>query len=126
MASSPGLVPAPQPPREEVPSPVPAAKATGLRHKSRRLGKRRWIPLPLKLRIGLFLIGWTLVLVGVAGLVLPGIQGILTILVGASVLSLVSELVYELMHWLLARWPKIWRRFEAFRLKMHRRLRRFR
>lgn len=82
------------------------------------------MPLPLGIRIVLFLLGWTLVLVGVAGLVLPGIQGVLTLFAGAAVLSLVSELVYEWLRALLHRWPGVWRRFEGLRLKLHRRLQR--
>lgn len=103
---------------------TPADEGTTTRMRQRQPRKRRLIPLPLKLRIGLFLVGWMLVLVGVVGLVLPGIQGILTLFLGASLLSLVSELVYELLHLLLARWPRILRRVEVFRWRTHRRLRR--
>jgi putative transmembrane protein PGPGW len=83
------------------------------------------LPLPLHVRIGLFLIGWLLVLVGVAGLVLPGIQGVLTILVGAALLSLVSEIAYELLRRSLGRWPRAWDRVERFRDRAHDRLHRW-
>jgi hypothetical protein len=129
MASSPALLPNPEPTEKERVNlaPLPTAReGAAARRLARAAGKRRLIPLPLKLRIGLFLVGWSLVLVGVVGLVVPGIQGVLTLLVGASLLSLVSEIVYELLHWLLARWPRLWRRIEGFRLTMHRRLRRLR
>lgn len=82
-------------------------------------------PLPLYVRIGLFLIGWLLVLVGVAGLVLPGIQGVFTILVGAALLSLVSEIAYELLRRSLRRWPHAWDRVERFRDGAHDRLHRW-
>jgi len=51
----------------------------------------------LGVRIGLFVVGWILILVGVAGLVLPGIQGVFTIVAGAALLSLDNELIYRLM-----------------------------
>lgn len=81
--------------------------------------------LPVWLRIALFALGWLLILVGIAGLVLPGIQGVLTLLVGVAVLSLVSELAYELLRKTLKRWPKAWERIESFREKAQRKLQRF-
>ena len=81
-------------------------------------------PLPVWVRVGIFVVGWLLILVGVAGLVLPGIQGIATILVGAALLSLDNELVYRGLRRLLARWPQLLRRVEVFREKSHDRLHR--
>jgi uncharacterized membrane protein YbaN (DUF454 family) len=81
--------------------------------------------LPLWLRLGLFALGWLLILVGIVGLVLPGIQGIFTLLVGVAVLSLVSELAYELLRKGLRRWPKAWERIERLREWAHRKLHRF-
>jgi uncharacterized membrane protein YbaN (DUF454 family) len=69
-------------------------------------------------RILLFVAGWTVLLVGVAGLVLPGIQGILTILIGVAILSLVSESTYRLLGRLLLRWPKLMERVEGLRHKV--------
>lgn len=86
--------------------------------------RRRLPPLPVSIRITLWLVGWILVLVGIAGLALPGIQGVLTIFLGAAVLSLVSELIYEWLAALLHRWPGVWRRIEGIRLRIHRRLHR--
>jgi hypothetical protein len=79
-------------------------------------------PLPFGVRVGIFLAGWLLILVGVAGLVLPGIQGIFTILAGAALLSLDNDLVYRGLRRLLARWPRLWRRVEHFRERSHERL----
>jgi hypothetical protein len=76
-------------------------------------------PLPLGVRIAIFVIGWVLILVGVAGLILPGIQGIATILVGAALVSLDNELVYRGLRKVLQRWPSVWRRIERFREKAH-------
>jgi hypothetical protein len=73
----------------------------------------------LGIRIGIFIVGWLLILIGVAGLVLPGIQGIATILVGAALLSLDNELVYRGLRRLLARWPRVWNKIEHFREKSH-------
>jgi hypothetical protein len=90
----------------------------------RRVRRRTLGSLPLGPRIAIFVLGWTLVLVGIAGLVLPGIQGILTILAGAALLSLVSELTFNLLRRLMQRWPNAWRKVMAFRIKLHRRLNR--
>lgn len=76
-------------------------------------------PLPMGARIAIFVLGWLLILVGVAGLILPGIQGIATILVGAALLSLDNQLVYRGLRKALQRWPSVWRRIEGFREKAH-------
>jgi uncharacterized membrane protein YbaN (DUF454 family) len=91
----------------------PLAEETQVRR--RRLRR----PLPLWLRIVVLLVGWIVLLVGVAGLVLPGIQGIATIVIGAAILSVASELAYEWMRKALGRWPKIWDRVEGFRDRIH-------
>ena len=105
-------------------APQPETDSQGRSSSSKR---RRLRALPLGPRIAIFVIGWTLILIGVAGLVLPGIQGIATILAGAALLSLVSELIYSWLGKLMQRWPKMWRKVQAFRLKLHRKLnRRFR
>ena len=89
-------------------------------HRRRRLRR----PLPLWLRVLVFLVGWVVVLIGIAGLVLPG-PGIPTIIAGAAILSIVSEATYELTRKSLQRWPSIWSRVEAFRERIHDRLHRF-
>lgn len=58
-------------------------------------------------RLLLLITGWLLILVGLVGLVLPGIQGILTLALGAAALSLVSQTFLRLLHRLLGRWPKV-------------------
>ncbi len=62
-------------------------------------------------------------LIGIAGLVLPGIQGILTILIGVALLSLVSETTYRLLRRLLNRWPSLMDRVDRWRHKIGDRLR---
>jgi len=78
-------------------------------------------------RLLLLGLGWFLLLVGVAGLVLPGIQGILTMLFGAAILSLASETVYRLLRRLLReRWPGLWGKLNGFRDRWRARLARWR
>ena len=88
----------------------PASKARAIK----RLPK-----LSLGMRVVAFVIGWGLVLIGVAGLALPGIQGVLTLLAGTAVLSVVSETVYRLLRRLFSRWPRGWKRVRSFRRKVH-------
>ena len=82
-------------------------------------------PLPFGARIGIFILGWVLILVGVAGLVLPGIQGVFTIVLGAALLSLDNELVYRGLRKAFARWPHLWHKVEHFREKAHDRVHRW-
>lgn len=84
--------------------------------------ERRRPPFPMGVRVVIFAAGWLLIVVGVAGLVLPGVQGIITILAGAALLSLDNELVYRGLRRLLARWPQVWRRVEHFRERAHDRI----
>ncbi|HKI02307.1 MAG TPA: PGPGW domain-containing protein [Thermoanaerobaculia bacterium] len=81
-------------------------------------------PLRLFVRVGIFIVGWLLILVGVAGLVLPALPGIVTILLGAALLSLDNELVYRGLRRLFTRWPHLWDRVENFREKAHDRIHR--
>lgn len=71
------------------------------------------------MRVVAFVVGWGLVLVGLAGLALPGIQGVLTLLAGTAVLSVVSETVYRLLRRLFRRWPSGWKRVRGFRHRVH-------
>ncbi len=85
-----------------------------------RIARHR--PFSMGARIAIFAAGWVLILVGVAGLVLPGLQGIITILAGAALLSLDNELVYRGLRRLLGRWPHLWHRVEHFRDRAHDRI----
>ena len=78
--------------------------------------------LSLGARIVLFIVGWALVLIGIAGLALPGIQGILTILLGTAVLSAASETAYRLLRWTFGRWPRLWQRIDGLRDKVRSKL----
>ena len=83
---------------------------------------RRLPPLPFFARIGVLLVGWILLLIGIAGLALPGIQGCLTIALGAALLSLASEMIYRWLKKGLRRWPKVWARVERMRAWTHAKL----
>ena len=84
-----------------------------------RTGSSKLPKLSLRMRVVAFVLGWGLVLVGVAGLALPGIQGVLTLLAGTAVLSVVSETVYRLLRWVFRRWPGGWKRVRGFRRRVH-------
>jgi len=73
-------------------------------------------------RFFLLAAGWLLIVVGVAGLALPGIQGVLTIALGGALLSMASETAYWVLRWAFRRWPRGWRRIETMRRKLYRRI----
>ncbi len=66
-------------------------------------------------RIALLVLGWALLLLGVAGLFLPVLQGVLFILLGLYVLSRESEVAHRLFERLRARYPQVDRRVQAIR-----------
>jgi hypothetical protein len=76
-------------------------------------------PLHWGVRLMVLVIGALLVVVGIAGLVLPGIQGVLTIMLGLAVMSLASEFVHRQLRRLLARWPTAGQKMERFRERIH-------
>lgn len=78
--------------------------------------------LPLALRIGLLVLGWLIIVLGLAGLLLPGLQGILLLILGAAILSAASDTVHRWLENLLEHRPKMLRRLNAFRSKLHSKL----
>ena len=60
-------------------------------------------------RISLLILGWTLIALGLVGLILPGLQGVFTLILGAAALSLVSRSTLKALRWAFRRWPKGWR-----------------
>ncbi|HEX2162512.1 MAG TPA: PGPGW domain-containing protein, partial [Thermoanaerobaculia bacterium] len=72
-------------------------------------------PFPVWLRAGLMVCAVLLVIVGVAGLFLPGLQGIVTILAGVALLSLVSDAADRFLRWSLKPWPKLLGKVEELR-----------
>jgi hypothetical protein len=75
--------------------------------------------LSLRVRIAIFVVGWALVAFGVVGLFLPVLQGGLTILAGAALLSIDNQMVYRFLRRGLHRWPWLWEHVERFREKAH-------
>lgn len=96
----------------------PPASATA---PGREAGRRPRYHLSPWMRVLLFVLGWGLVAIGTVGLVLPGIQGIVTILAGIGLLSLVSRAIHAWARRGLRRWPGLLRRFERLRRNLHRR-----
>ena len=80
------------------------------------------LPLPPWLRVSVLTLGWVLILLGVVGLFLPILQGGLMLALGFALLSIGSQTIHLWMRSLMGRWPKIWRRLERLRRKLHLRL----
>ena len=78
--------------------------------------------LPLALRIALLIFGWLVIILGLAGLLLPGLQGILMLVLGAAILSVASDSVHRWLENVLEHRPNIRRRLNSFRSKLHAKL----
>ena len=68
-------------------------------------------------RWGLLALGWGFILVGIAGLFLPVLQGILCLLIGLFILSSEYVWAHKLLGKLKARFPKIAAQFEKAKEK---------
>ena len=75
--------------------------------------------LHIGVRIVLLAVGWVVLALGFAGLLLPGLQGILLIILGAAILSVASDRVHRALKALLQRWPKVSARLDRFRHSLH-------
>lgn len=95
-------------------SPVPRAQ----RARYQRL------PLPLWVRVLVLTAGWVLIVLGVAGLFLPILQGGLSLALGFALLSIASQTVHLKLRAWMGRWPGLWRRLEKLRRRIHGWLRR--
>ena len=66
-------------------------------------------------KVGLLILGWSFVVLGILGLFLPFLQGILFILIGLAILSSRSKLIKDFLKYLEDRYPRyheqvgIWR-----------------
>jgi len=69
-------------------------------------------------RIGMLIIGWFFVGLGVVGLFLPILQGILFIMIGLAILSSRSEMVKRWLKHLEERHPHHHERMEKWRKRM--------
>jgi hypothetical protein len=104
-----------QPPPQ---SPAPRARA---RPDDRRRPLRRDIELPLWAKALFLVVGWLLVVLGIAGLFLPVLQGFLLLIPGLAILSLVSDRLHSFLRARFRRWPRGWRRMQKFRRRVERR-----
>lgn len=84
-----------------------------------RVRKVRLPKLSTTTKLLLWFAGWLLLLLGVVGLVLPVLQGMITLLMGAAVLSLVSHSVFLGLRRLFRGWPKGWRKMLGIRRRIH-------
>lgn len=82
------------------------------------------LPLPLWVRILVIGVGWLLIVIGIAGLFLPVIQGGLSLALGFALLSLGSQTVHLRLRRMMGRWPGLWKRMERLRRRIHGWLRR--
>ncbi len=71
-------------------------------------------------RIGVQLVGWVFIVLGIAGLFLPVLQGILFLLIGLLILSTEYAWAHHFLAKLQRRFPKISRHFEQARQRAER------
>ncbi len=64
--------------------------------------------------IGLVIIGWCFIVLGILGLFLPILQGILFILIGLAILSSRSETIRRLLKHLEERYPQYHEKIEVW------------
>jgi uncharacterized membrane protein YbaN (DUF454 family) len=63
-------------------------------------------------RVALLVAGWAFILLGIAGLFLPVLQGILFLLIGLFILSSEYVWAHKLLHKLKQRFPRVAEHFE--------------
>jgi len=69
-------------------------------------------------RIGLLILGWFFVVLGVIGLFLPILQGILFILIGLAILSSRSKTIKRLLKHLEERYPQHHEKVEVWKERL--------
>jgi len=69
-------------------------------------------------KIGILIIGWLFIGLGMIGLFLPVLQGILFIMIGLAILSTRSELVKRFLKHLEERYPRQHERVSVWREKI--------
>lgn len=75
--------------------------------------------LPLGTRLVLLALSWLCLILGLAGLLLPGLQGVFLLLLGMALLSVASDTVHRWMESVLHRHPGLQRRLQRFRARVH-------
>jgi uncharacterized membrane protein YbhN (UPF0104 family) len=84
--------------------------------------RRPPIELGIGWRLTLLVAGIVLLVVGLAGLALPGIQGVVTLIFALVLLSIASETTHRIARRGFRRWPRGWRLFLKGRRWVERRL----
>jgi uncharacterized membrane protein YbaN (DUF454 family) len=69
-------------------------------------------------KIGLLIIGWVFIGLGILGLFLPILQGFLFIMIGLGILSSRSKKIRRFLEYLERRYPHQYHRVVAWRLKI--------
>jgi uncharacterized membrane protein YbaN (DUF454 family) len=69
-------------------------------------------------KIGLLIIGWFFIGLGILGLFLPILQGILFIMIGLAILSSRSKTIRRFLKYLEKRYPQQYHWVVAWRLKI--------
>jgi uncharacterized membrane protein YbaN (DUF454 family) len=75
-------------------------------------------PLDSIKKLGLLIIGWFFICLGILGLFLPLLQGILFILIGLAILSTRSEIIKRFLKHLEERYPQHHRKVDAWKEKI--------
>jgi uncharacterized membrane protein YbaN (DUF454 family) len=76
-------------------------------------------------RVLILVVGWGFVLLGIAGLFLPVLQGILFLLIGLLILSSEYVWAHHLLSKLRARYPNVSRKADEASAKVHNWMRRW-
>ncbi len=71
-------------------------------------------------RIAIEVVGWVFIVLGIAGLFLPILQGILFLLIGLFILSTQYAWAHRLLHRLRERFPRIAEQFDKAKAKAER------
>jgi uncharacterized membrane protein YbaN (DUF454 family) len=69
-------------------------------------------------KIGLLIIGWLFIVLGILGLFLPILQGILFILIGLAILSPRSKRIKRFLNRLEQRYPQYHRKIEVWKERL--------
>jgi uncharacterized membrane protein YbaN (DUF454 family) len=69
-------------------------------------------------KIGLLIIGWIFIGLGILGLFLPILQGLLFIMIGLAILSSRSKTIRRFLEYLEKRYPHQYQRVVTWRLKI--------
>jgi len=69
-------------------------------------------------QVGILIIGWTILLLGIVGLFLPILQGVLFIMIGLAILSSRSKTIKRFLRHLEERHPHYHERMEKWRKKI--------